>query len=83
MTTKKTTRRRKKPVNFFDQFRPFAKAVAGFVTPGLVIFFSSITSGSDGGGSVTGNEWSAIGLAMFATGGAVFAVKNSGNDGTG
>lgn len=60
----------------FNQFRPFAKAVAGFVTPGIVVFLNSITDGSDGGGVVTNNEWSAIGLAMVATGAAVFSVKN-------
>jgi hypothetical protein len=61
----------------FDQFKPFAKAVAGFVTPGIIAFLGAITDGSDGGGHVTNNEWSVIGLAMFATGGAVFAVRNS------
>lgn len=77
-----TTRR--KP-SWFAQFKPYAKAVAGFLTPGITVFLTSITSGSDGGGTVTNNEWSAIGLAMFATGGVVFAVKNrsGGGQGTG
>lgn len=61
----------------FDKFKPFAKAVAGFVTPGVVAFAGAITDGSDGGSRVTNNEWSVIILAMLATGGAVFAVKNS------
>lgn len=69
---------RKQP--WFVKYKPYAKAVAGFITPGLAVFLTSITSGSDGGSQVTNNEWSAIGFAMLATGGAVFAIRNGGDE---
>lgn len=63
---------------WFAKYKPYAKSVAGFLVPGLSLLFTSITSGSDGGSTITNNEWSAIGLAMLTTGGAVFYIKNKG-----
>lgn len=59
-----------------DKFKPLAKAVVGFVTPGVVALVAAVQDGSPGGSSVTGPEWVGIGAAMILTGGAVFAVPN-------
>ena len=58
---------------------PYAKAVVGFVTPGLVILGTAITDASPGGSTVTQIEWVAIAIACITTGGVVFGVPNKPN----
>jgi len=47
------------------------KAILGFLVPGAVIIGSSVTSGSDGGTTITTAEWVTAIVAMIVTGGAV------------
>ena len=49
------------------------KAILGFLVPGAVIIGSAVTSGSDGGTSITTAEWVTAVVAMIVTGGAVAA----------
>lgn len=47
------------------------KAILAFLVPGAVIIGSSVTSGSDGGTTITTAEWVTAIVAMIVTGGAV------------
>lgn len=59
-----------------DKIRPYAKAIIGFVSPGVVGLVAAVQDSSPGGGSVTGPEWVGIAAACILTGGAVFATPN-------
>lgn len=61
-----------------SNWQEYWKAILGFVVPGAVIIGSSVTSGSDGGTSITGSEWVTAAVAMIVTGAAV-AVKGNEN----
>ena len=56
---------------------PYAKAVIGFVTPGVVALVTAVQDSSPGGSSVTGPEWVGIGAACILTGAGVYAVPNA------
>jgi hypothetical protein len=60
-----------------EQIKPYAKAVVGFVTPGVVALVAAVQESSAGGTSVTLAEWVSIAGAMFATGGLVYGVRNA------
>jgi hypothetical protein len=49
------------------------KAIIAFLVPGAVVIGSAVTSGSDGGTSITSAEWVTAVVAMIVTGGAVAA----------
>jgi hypothetical protein len=49
------------------------KAIIAFLVPGAVVIGSAVTSGSDGGTSITSAEWVTAVVAMIITGGAVAA----------
>lgn len=59
-----------------DKIKTIAKAVVGFVTPGVVAAVAAVQDGSPGGNAITMPEWVGIVAAMVITGGAVFAVPN-------
>lgn len=60
-----------------DAAAPCAKAVVGFITPGVVALVAAVQDASPGGSGVTGPEWVGIGAAMILTAGAVYAVPNT------
>lgn len=60
-----------------DSIRPYAKAVVGFVTPGVVALVAAVQDGSPGGQAVTPAEWIGIAAACVITGGAVFTIPNT------
>lgn len=47
------------------------KGILAFLVPGAVIIGSAVTSGSDGGTTITQAEWITAVVAMIVTGGAV------------
>lgn len=59
-----------------NKFKPYMKAVVGFITPGVVALVAAVQDGSPGGSAVTGPEWVGIAAACVLTGGAVFGVPN-------
>lgn len=59
-----------------DALRPYAKAVAGFVAPGVAVLVAALQDGSPGGTSVVAGEWAAIVGAMIVSGSSVYAVPN-------
>lgn len=54
----------------------YAKAIVGFVAPGIVTLGSALTAGSDGGTNITGSEWLTALIACLVTGGFVYAIPN-------
>ena len=54
-----------------ENWQHYWKAILAFLVPGAVIIGSSVTSGSDGGTSITSAEWITAVVAMIVTGGAV------------
>lgn len=56
--------------------RDYAKAVAGFIVPGLAVIGTALTESSDGGTTVTASEWVAAALASLGTLTAVAWVRN-------
>ena len=54
----------------------YAKAIVGFVAPGLVTLGAALTDASDGGKSITQTEWLVALIACVATSAGVYAVKN-------
>lgn len=62
--------------DLIDALRPYRKALAGLVTPGVVVLLTALLPASDGGWTITGAEWSAAGAACITTALGVFAVKN-------
>ena len=54
----------------------YAKAVVGFVAPGLIVIGSAVTNASDGGSQITTAEWVTALVACVATSAGVYAVKN-------
>lgn len=60
-----------------DKIAPYWKAVLGFITPGAVVIGASVLAVSDGGTAITQAEWVTAGVAMIATGGAVFSKSNA------
>lgn len=61
-----------------NKIQPIAKAVVGFVAPGVVAAVAAVQDGSPGGAAITMPEWVGIVAAMVLTGGAVYAVPNKG-----
>lgn len=61
----------------FDNVRPYAKAVVGFLAPGVVALAAAVQDGSAAGSTVTGGEWLTAVAACLVTGGAVFGVPNT------
>lgn len=53
-----------------------AKALAAFVTPGLVLLGSAVVDASDGGTDITRSELVTALTAMFVTSGVVYNVRN-------
>jgi hypothetical protein len=56
--------------------KPYRKAVAGFVTPGLIAIGYALLPTSPGGSGITSGEWSAAAASMLATAGVVWKVSN-------
>jgi hypothetical protein len=54
----------------------YAKAIVGFIAPGVVTIGGALTVNSDGGGNVTPYEWVTALIACLVTGGFVAAVPN-------
>lgn len=59
-----------------NTIKPYLKAVAGFIAPGVVGLAAALQDGSPGGSSVTTAEWVGIAAACLLTGGAVYGVPN-------
>lgn len=59
-----------------DRFKPYAKAIVGFLTPGVVALVAAVQDASPGGSHVTTPELVGIGAACILTGGLVFSVPN-------
>ena len=57
--------------------RPYRKAVAGFLTPGVVAVAASLLPSSPGGSAITSGELSGALTAMLATAGIVWKVRNN------
>lgn len=55
-------------------FEKYWKAIAGAITPGVVVIVGAVSSGSDGGTSITQAEWITAIAAVILTGGAVYAA---------
>jgi hypothetical protein len=60
----------------FEKVAPYAKAVVGFISPGVTALVAAVQDGSPGGSNVTGPEWVGIAAACILTGALVFAVPN-------
>ena len=58
-------------------WQEYWKGILGFLVPGAVIIGSAVTSGSDGGTTITSSEWITAIVAMVVTGGAVTAKANA------
>ena len=57
--------------------RPYRKAIAGLLTPGIIaIGVAVINDSSPGGHAVTAGEWQGALVAMLATAGIVWKVRN-------
>ena len=57
--------------------RPYRKAVAGFLTPGVIaIGVAVLLSSSPGGHSITSGEWQGALAASLATAGIVWKIRN-------
>jgi hypothetical protein len=56
--------------------RTYAKAIIGFITPGVVAIGAALGDASDGGDNITSYEWVAALVACLVTGAAVFGVPN-------
>lgn len=57
--------------------RPYVKAVAGFITPGVVLIPAALLPASPGGTSITGYELAAAVAACFATAAGVAAAPKN------
>ena len=60
----------------FSSVAPYAKAIVGFITPGVVILAGALLDASPGGGSITPAEWAAVAVACLTTGTVVYATPN-------
>jgi hypothetical protein len=59
--------------------RPYRKAIAGFLSPGIVaVAWAVIVPSSPGGHAVTSAEWQGALAASLATAGIVWGVRNKG-----
>lgn len=58
------------------KIQPYAKAVVGFITPGVVALVAAVQDASPAGSAITGPEWVGIGAACILTGGMVYGVSN-------
>jgi hypothetical protein len=56
--------------------RTYAKAIIGFITPGVVAIGAALGDASDGGDQITNYEIVAAIIACLVTGAAVFGVPN-------
>jgi uncharacterized membrane protein len=54
----------------------YAKAIVGFLAPGVVVIGSSLADASDGGSQITTFEIVSALIACLVTGGFVYAVPN-------
>jgi hypothetical protein len=63
-------------MNIIDKIKPYAKAVVGFITPGVVALGVAVQESSPGGQAVTVAEWIGIALACLGTGAVVYGVPN-------
>ena len=59
-----------------NSIAPYAKAVVAFLVPFLTQIGAALVESSDGGSSITGNEWLTALLTSLAAAGVVFAVPN-------
>lgn len=64
-------------MNALDKIRPYAKAIVGFISPGVVALVAAVQDSSPAGGAVTGPEWVGIAAACIITGSVVFTVPNT------
>lgn len=55
----------------------YAKAIVGFLAPGIVVIGGALTAGSDGGSAITAAEWGTALVAAFGTGAAVALKGNA------
>lgn len=59
-----------------EKIAPYYKAVTGLLVPFLTSIGAALVSSSEGGSSITTNEWIAAVVVGLVAGGAVFAVPN-------
>lgn len=62
---------------FVEKLAAYRKAIAAFITPGIVVVIASLASASDGGSVITVSEWLYVALAVLGTGSVVAAVPNA------
>jgi hypothetical protein len=62
-------------VKKFDP-RYYAKAVVGFVAPGVVALMAAVQDASPGGSTITTPEWVGIAAACVLTAAGVYAIPN-------
>ena len=63
-------------MNVIELVKPYAKAIVGFVAPGVVALVTAVADASPRGSHVTGPEWIGIAAACILTSAAVYAVPN-------
>lgn len=63
-------------MKLIDQLRPIAKAIIGFITPGVAVLIYATTATSAGGEAITTNEWLLVLGACLGTGATVYAMPN-------
>lgn len=59
-----------------DALKPYAKALVGFVAPGVTGLVLAVQDGSPGGSAVTGPEWVGIAAACVLTAAGVYVTPN-------
>ena len=59
-----------------DSVKPYAKALAAFITPGVAALVAAVQDASPGRSDITGPEWVGIFATCILTSGAVYAVPN-------
>lgn len=57
-----------------DNLKLYAKAIVGFVAPGVVGLVAAVQDGSPGGSTITGPEWIGVAAACILTSAGVYAA---------
>jgi hypothetical protein len=56
------------------KWQRYWKAIAGALTPGVVVLVSAVTGASEDGSTITMSEWITALAALIISGGAVYAA---------
>lgn len=62
--------------DLWDALRPYRKALAGLLAPGVTVLLLALLPASPGGWAIVGAEWSAAVTACVTSALAVYGVKN-------